>query len=120
MNFKIFDGRSSFYQWDLNQKLIVDGITLNDEIHFKNIDGTGASVVKPYSSEGNILVDVPNVLLQKANSITVWVYVNNDHTKEQAVFNVIPRQKPADYIYTPTEVSVWKVLEEAVENIPNK
>lgn len=120
MNFKIFDGRSSFYQWDLNQKLIIDGITLNDEIHFKNIDGTGALVVKPYSSGENILVDVPNVLLQKANSITVWVYVNNDHTKEQAVFNVIPRQKPADYIYTPTEVSVWKVLEEAVENIPNE
>lgn len=120
MNFKIFDGRSSFYQWDLNQKLIVDGITLNDEIHFKNIDGVNALVVKPYSSGENILVDVPNILLQKANSITVWVYVNNDHTKEQAVFNVIPRQKPADYIYTPTEVSVWKVLEEAVENIPNE
>lgn len=120
MNFKIFDGRGSFYQWDLNQKLIVDGITLNDKIHFKNIDGVNALVVEPYSSGENILVDVPNVLLQKANSITVWVYVNNDHTKEQAVFNVIPRQKPADYIYTPTEVSVWKVLEEAVENIPNE
>lgn len=120
MNFKIFDGRGSFYQWDLNQKLIIEGASLNDKIHFKNIDGVNALVVEPYSSGENILVDVPNVLLQKANSITVWVYVNNDHTKEQAVFNVIPRQKPADYIYTPTEVSVWKVLEEAVENIPNE
>ena len=126
MNFKIFNGRNAFYQWDVNQKLILSGMTSACEIHFKNVDARNAYVLKPYEHLGFYVVDVPNILLQKANSITVWVYVNGEYTNEQAVFNVIPRQKPADYIYTETEVLSYEVfrddvktLKEDVKNFPN-
>ena len=33
--FKIYDGRSEFYQWDLNRKLIISDPTI-DEVHFCN------------------------------------------------------------------------------------
>ena len=33
--FKILDGREYFYQWDLNQKLIVEDDSIN-EVHFSN------------------------------------------------------------------------------------
>lgn len=33
--FKIYDGRETFYQWDINQKLIVDDDSIT-EVHFSN------------------------------------------------------------------------------------
>ena len=39
--FKIYDGRTSFWQWDTNQKLIVLDETI-DEVHFSNRDMTHA------------------------------------------------------------------------------
>ena len=106
MTFKIFNGRNSFYQWDLNQKIIIEGLGENRQIHFKSNGERSALVGIAYHYNGKTVVNVPNKLLQEAGKITVWAYVYADerYTEEQAVFVVNPRQKPANYIYTETEV----------------
>ena len=108
--FKIHGGRSAFYQWDVNQKLIV-GLDCA-EVHFTN-NGTNALALLPYEQDGETLVNVPNELLQEVNPITVYAYVydsDSTYTKVQKTFMVIPRAKPNDYAYTETEVLTFGTL----------
>ena len=61
--FKIYDGRDHFFQWDLNQKLIIsdDSVT---EVHFSNRTTECALVVEVYEYNGYRVADAPNILLQ--------------------------------------------------------
>ena len=34
MEFKILDGRTEFFQWDLKQKLILEGFNNVEQVHF--------------------------------------------------------------------------------------
>lgn len=110
--FSIYDGRESFYQWDLNQKLIVydDSIT---EVHFCNKTDDCALVCEVYKDGSLSLVNVPNVLLQDNWTIRVYA-VAADHTEHEARYKVHSRSKPADYIYTETEVKTFDALEQRV------
>lgn len=104
--FEILGGRKSFFQWDLNQKLTVfdDSIT---EVHFCNKTEDCALVCEVYNGEdGARVVNVPNILLQYNRCIRVYG-VAADHTEHYARFDVISRSKPADYVYTETEVKTW-------------
>lgn len=113
--FSIYDGREKFYQWDLNRKLIVYEPTIK-EVHFSNCLCERARKCETYT-EGNItLVDVPNELLQEYLDIYVYGY-DGESTKHSAVFDVVKRTKPADYIYTPTERETWEELEERIEEL---
>ena len=116
--FKIEGGRSSFWQWDLNQRLIV-GDDICGEVHFCNRTGDCALVCRVYEDGGKKVVDVPNILLQTTNSIHVYAYaVNGDAkcTKKKAYFLVLARTKPSDYIYTETELyTVEEMVEEALQ-----
>ena len=106
--FKIYDGRETFYQWDINQKLIVadDSIT---EVHFSNRTNS-YSLVCNISNEGDLrVVSVPNVLLQTNWPIKVYAYLK-DHTEVSETFKVIEKDKPEDYVYTPDEVKIWEEL----------
>lgn len=116
--FKIYDGRSYFYQWDLSQKLIIpQGCT---EVHFR--DGKHALRVAPYELDGVRVVDVPAKLLQKSRLISVYGYCEEDHSLHTCVstkFYVKPRVKPADYFYddvTPSEYESMKVRIEELES----
>lgn len=113
MAFKIYNGRNNFYQWDTNQKIIVPN--LNCEIHFKQKESRECLICKPYTFNGKILVDVPNILLQNAGTLTLWVYVNGEYTKEQGVFEISPRQKPASYAYSEVELTTYRALEKRIE-----
>jgi hypothetical protein len=121
MAFKIFNGRSSFYQWDTNQRLILEGIPADCQIHFKSAGERTALTLEQYEFEGKTVVDVPNVLLQNTEKIIVWAYVYTDekYTVEQASFSVVPRQKPNEYVYTPTEILDYKHLSERIDQIEN-
>ena len=110
--FKIFDGRESFFQWDLNQKLIVEDDTVS-EVHFCNRTDECSLVCGVYDEEGLRLVNVPNILLQTDWKINVYAYCE-DYTKHSEVFNVKKRSKPADYVYTETEVKNWDALLERI------
>lgn len=110
--FKIYDGRECFWQWDLNQKLIVTNPTVT-EVHFCNKTDDCSLVVEVYSIDGVFVADVPNILLQNDWTIRAYAYTGN-HTLVEKRFKVNARTKPADYIYTETEVKNFETLAEQV------
>ena len=114
----IYNGRKHFWQWDSGQRLIVESGTIC-EVHFRNPGGGDALIVHTYEADGKSVADVPNILLQKSGQINAWVYVcvGDDCTISEHAFEVWPRQKPSDYIYTETEVKNYKSLEKRIDEI---
>lgn len=106
--FRIYDGREHFWQWDLNQKLIVEDPTIN-EVHFSNRADKDSLPVEVYEENGLRLANVPNILLQEDLKIKAYGY-SVDHTKHEAWFYVTAKSKPADYVYTETEVKDYNSL----------
>lgn len=113
--FKIYDGREHFYQWDTERKLIVSD-PLIKEVHFCNRTDDCSLVCETYVEDGVTLVNVPNILLQNDWCIRAYAYDGN-YTKHEKRYDVIGRTKPADYIYTETELKNYKDLEERVDEI---
>ena len=113
--FSIYDGRQNFYQWDIDRKLIVDDNTIN-EVHFCNRTDECSLVCEVYDLDGKRVVNVPNVLLQTDWRINVYGYDKN-YTKHNEVFEVVRRSKPADYVYTETEIKNYDELAERVAQI---
>lgn len=105
------DGRSELWQWDTGRKLTVD--TECSQVHFSNkVFGRSIDVD---------IVDgvaiIPDILLQTDKDLTAWAFVGtseNGYTKISKVFKVNKRNKPADYVFTPTE---QKTLEEISKSI---
>ena len=115
MNLKMVTGKDSFYQWDTNQYLEAEGLAENQEVHFchKNED-TVALVCKVREENGKRIVDVPNELLQTSETITAYVFTMDEtgnRTRHSQSFHVLPRVKPADYVYTQTEVLSYQQLD---------
>lgn len=110
--FKILDGRSHFYQWDLDRKLIVLDKTIN-KVYFCNRMSSCSIVRTVYEVNGMRLVDVPNIVLQESFKMNVYGFDKN-YTKHSAVFEIIFRTRPEDYVYTEEELKVWDELEERV------
>lgn len=113
--FKILDGRSNFYQWDINRKIIVEDSTIT-QVHFCNRTDECSLVCETYQEGGLTLVNVPNILLQTDWRIRVYAY-DGEHTKHEKCYEVVSRTKPTDYAYTETEVLNYSALEERIENI---
>lgn len=111
--FKIDDGRTCFFQWDKDRKLIVEDSSI-PEVHFCNRTSDCSLVCETFTEGGVTYVNVPNVLLQNEFKLRVYAY-NRDYTKFEEDFKIIPRTKPADYVYTPTEIKSFDDLEERVE-----
>lgn len=107
--FKILDGRDSFYQWDVERKLIVDSSNI-DEVHFCNRMGNCALVRKVYEVNGTYVVDVPNRILQE--SFKMYVYAFDTHyTKHATTFEIKARTKPEYYVSNEDEQETWKELD---------
>lgn len=119
----ILDGRESFYQWDINQKIKSNKFKVGDEVHFYNSKLTEALVVTAYELDGNVVADVPNILLQNAILFKAWVYVQNDGTAKttyEHAFKVEQRAKPSDYVYEETEVlTITTAVNKALEDAKN-
>ena len=113
--FKIENGRLSFYQWDINQRLIIEDASIN-EVHFSNRTSDYALVCEVYEENGLRLVDVPNILLQDDWTIRVYAYCAN-YTKIEENFIVFTRSKPADYVYTETEIKTFSLLEKRMDKL---
>jgi hypothetical protein len=113
--FKIYNGRDMFFQWDINQKVIVSN-DLIKEVHFTNASHKEALVCEVYEEDGIRVADVPNILLQDCWDIKVYGYCG-ECTRVSSVFKVIDRNKPADYVYTETEVKSYAALEERITKL---
>ena len=116
--FSIFDGRDYFYQWDIDRKLIIDDNTIT-QVHFCNRTSDCSLVCEVYIENGQRLVNVPNILLQNDWDINVYAYDSN-YTKHSEKFDVKPRTKPDNYVYTPEELKTWEQLDARIDEIEEK
>lgn len=118
--FEILNGRGSFWQWDINQKLVVQDLPNCAEVHFSNGNSDDALVTLVKTVDGKKVCDVPNVVLQKAGYVNVFAYVidgEEKYTEYKASILVIARSKPEDYIYTETEILSYKNLSEKIGDV---
>lgn len=115
MKLKIFNGRTDFYQWDSNQKLIIDDPYVS-ELHFTNKKLEEAIVVPCYEKDGLKLCDIPNVFLEESGFSTVYAftYENGNYTKMAFKFNVIARPKPNDYVIEEEDINRWGELDNKI------
>lgn len=107
------DTINMFYQWDIDQKIVInlEGCDVNylknaPEVHFCNSSRKEALVVRStVSNHDTITVDVPNILLQEACPLLVYVYLtdaNDSSSQKTILYSEIPvrkRAKPSDYLY---------------------
>lgn len=108
--FTIQDGRSYFYQWDINRQLIVEDTTIT-EVHFCNRTNNCSLVVEVKDG----LVDVPNILLQEIRPIRVYAYVGDGYTKVEETFEIKPKSKPDVYVYTETDIKSYEAYDERLK-----
>ena len=113
--FYILDGRSHFYQWDIDRKVVVEDKTVT-QVHFCNRTDDCSLVVEVYDLDGLRVADVPNILLQQDWRINVYAY-DSKYTKHCEVYDVARRSKPADYVYTETETLNYNTLLERINDI---
>ena len=104
--FRLENGRKELYQWDSNQRLIIEDESIN-EVHYCNKTDSCSLVTEVYTENGKRYSDIPNVLLQSDWAINVYAFDKN-YTKHYALYKVNARTKPADYIYTETELKTWQ------------
>lgn len=113
--FRIENGREHFWQWDKDQRLIVEDSSIS-EVHFSNKTSDCALVCEVYEEGGKRLVNVPNILLQNVWDIRVYAY-RTSYTMTEKYFKVTERSKPADYIYTETEIKDYEDLKARIDEI---
>lgn len=112
-----------FYQWDSNRVIVISGVETNmvNEVHFCTIDSDTAIVVTPRISGNEIVASVPNVLLRQTKPIIIYIFSSSDtsenRTIEVARIVVVSRPKPANYIYSETEVFSYAAIDRRVRAI---
>ena len=94
--FTIYDGSTEFNQWDQNQRVTETRLVAGDKVVFLNSSGM-TFPMKAYKHEGEVVVDVPNKLLQDA--LPVVVYINNHSHETRTWFNVVAQDKPDSYAF---------------------
>lgn len=99
--FKIYDGRTNFWQWDVKQKLIVldDSIT---QVHFSNKNMTHSIKRDVYVKDGLRVCNVPDDLLKLPRNLVAYAYADGA-TVKSVKFAVVRRPMPSDYISDQSE-----------------
>lgn len=109
----IYGGRVSFYQWDVNQELVLNSYVQGDTVHFSNGKDDTVYICEPYALNDLYVVNVPNILLQDSGDIYAY-HCKPDYTKIKYRFVVSARPKPGDYVYTETEIKTYQALENQI------
>jgi len=116
--FTLTNGREHLWQWDSNQRILVDDPTIN-EVHFCNKTTPNSLVVETYTDDtydGKVYAEIPNILLQESWDICVYAFCNC-YTKVEERIKVKARSKPEDYVYTETEVLNYQTLLDKMNDI---
>ena len=100
--FKIYDGRTNFWQWDTKQKLIVldDRVT---EVRFSNRNMEHSKRRPVYTDKNGVRIcNVPDLLLQLPKNLIAYACVKGDDgscsTIKTVKFAVYKQPIPTDYI----------------------
>ena len=100
--FKIYDGRTNFWQWDRKQKLIVldESIT---QVHFSYRNMTHSVKRDVYIDKNGLRVcNVPDDLLKIPRNLVAYAYADGA-TVKSVKFAVVKRPMPSDYISDQSE-----------------
>lgn len=100
--FKIYDGRTNFWQWDRKQKLVVldDDIT---QVHFSNRNMTHSVKRDVYVDKNGLRVcNVPDDLLKMPANLVAYA-MSDGATVKSVKFAVVRRPMPSDYISDQSE-----------------
>lgn len=101
--------RRALYQWELNQRVLLDGFKPGTRVEFsaRNDCKNSALPVFAYEENGHVYAPIPNILLQAAGYIRVYVSpsAGENQKPQEKDIRVIRREKPDDYIYTETPIS---------------
>lgn len=111
MTISLSDGRAELYQWDTGRELTIDGAPDATMVHF---------ATRAYGRTVDVEIEdgkakIPDFMLQTPTPLSVYLFVGTPdagYTKIEKVYEVKRRNKPADYVFTPTE---QKTLEYAVK-----
>ena len=100
--FKIYGGRTNFWQWDTGQKLIVldESIT---EVHFSNRNMEHSKKRVVYTDKDGVrVVNIPDILLQLPKNLIAYAYATDGNGSSRTVksvkFAVVQRPIPVDYV----------------------
>lgn len=100
--FKIYDGRTNFWQWDTKQKLIVldDSVT---EVRFSNRNMEHSKRRPVYTDKDGLRIcNVPDLLLQLPKNLIAYACVKDNDgcckTIKAVKFAVYQQPIPTDYI----------------------
>ncbi len=116
---RLSNGEKYFWQWDTGRRLVVNDDECS-QVHYSNEDTELALTCGIYERDGLRVADVPNILLQTAKPLKVHLSVHDGNgmlTTYTEVFQVIPRKKPEDYIYTETEVLSYTSLDKRLQDL---
>lgn len=101
---------SPLFQWDTNRTVVVTDAQGVDKIGFALVGGNREYVPETTQTDSSWSAPIPNILLQTGSWIRVYVRYGGN-TIGTKVLPVVPRVRPADYIYTETEILTWESVE---------
>lgn len=114
----------SLYQWDINQKLIIQGLNVSTapEIHFSNANMNGAIARPSTLSNGVVNTTIPNSILQEALTVKVHIGLYDDDTFkviEYVEIPVRPKERPLDYKLEADDEEVYSFnkLKNDIDNV---
>ena len=114
MTITIADGRAELWQWDTGRTLAVDADC--SQVHFSNkVFGRSIDVDVV---DGTAII--PDILLQTDKDLNVWAFVGtaeNGYTKISKTFKINRRNKPADYVFTPTEQMTLNIIQRQIGDL---
>ena len=106
------DGRSELWQWDTGRTLTVDADC--SQVHFSNkVFGRSIDV-----DVADGVAVIPDILLQTDKALNVWAFVGtaeNGYTKISKTLKVNRRNRPADYVFTPTDQTSLEEIKEKLD-----
>lgn len=115
---KIYGDKQYLYQWDINQKVVVERLAVGDEVHYV-MPNEEVLICSVYESHGLMLADIPNIVLQSAGLIKTYEVKRADdgtniNTYRSAI-RILERPRPADYIYTETDTKNFHTLSRQID-----
>ena len=120
MRLQTKNGLGYFWQWDTGQVITINSAKPCSDALISNESTDHALRVTIQGDGAGRFVTVPDILLQDATVITMYVCECADDgttTRYSQRFPVLARSKPDDYVYTPEECKTWEALEKRVDHL---
>ena len=123
MNFQLENKQTQCWQWDVNQRIIVNEIeeTQQKSLYFligHERSTGGLYKVKVEFEEDVGYARIPDEVLQREGYINAYLYEELAGTTRKAWgFSVRKKQRPQDYVYTETDIRTLAFIEEQFKNL---